>query len=54
MLRLPHPMIVRICKLSLVAAVAFFLTLVVFNNLTDYDSLRKLPNKASRARFHLN
>jgi predicted small integral membrane protein len=31
-------MILRICKLALVAAVAFFLTLVVFNNLTDYDS----------------
>jgi predicted small integral membrane protein len=28
----------RLCKLALVAAVAFFLTLVVFNNLTDYDS----------------
>ena len=31
-------MILRICKLALVAAVAFFLTLVVFNNLTDYYS----------------
>jgi predicted small integral membrane protein len=31
-------MTLRICKLALVAAVAFFLTLVVFNNLTDYDS----------------
>src|SRR5260221_13372336 len=31
-------MTLRFCKLALVAAVAFFLTLVVFNNLTDYDS----------------
>jgi Predicted small integral membrane protein len=31
-------MTLRLCKLALVAAVAFFLTLVVFNNLTDYDS----------------
>jgi len=34
----PDPMTLRFCKLALVAAVAFFLTLVVFNNLTDYDS----------------
>jgi predicted small integral membrane protein len=34
----PEPMTLRICKLVLVAAVAFFLTLVIFNNLTDYDS----------------
>jgi predicted small integral membrane protein len=32
------PMTLRICKLALVAAVAFFLTLVVFNNLSDYNS----------------
>ena len=31
-------MAIRNCKLALVAAVALFLTLVVFNNLTDYDS----------------
>jgi predicted small integral membrane protein len=31
-------MTLRLCKLALVAAVAFFLTLVVFNNLTDYKS----------------
>src|ERR1700733_6241262 len=31
-------MILRICKIALVAAVAFFVTLVVFNNLTDYFS----------------
>jgi predicted small integral membrane protein len=31
-------MTLRLCKLALVAAVAFFLTLVVFNNLTDYNS----------------
>jgi predicted small integral membrane protein len=31
-------MTLRICKLALVAAVAFFLTLVVFDNLTDYGS----------------
>jgi predicted small integral membrane protein len=31
-------MTLRLCKLALVAAVAFFLTLIVFNNLTDYDS----------------
>ena len=31
-------MLIRICKIVLVAAVAFFLTLVVFNNLTDYNS----------------
>ena len=31
-------MILRICKAALVAAVAFFVTLVVFNNLTDYFS----------------
>jgi len=31
-------MTLRLCKLALVAAVAFFLTLVVFNNLTDYAS----------------
>jgi predicted small integral membrane protein len=31
-------MILRICKIGLVAAVAFFLSLVVFNNLTDYFS----------------
>jgi predicted small integral membrane protein len=31
-------MILRICKVALVAAVAFFVTLVVFNNLTDYFS----------------
>jgi predicted small integral membrane protein len=31
-------LIVRVSKILLVAAVAFFYTLVVFNNLTDYDS----------------
>jgi predicted small integral membrane protein len=31
-------MILRLCKVALVAAVAFFVTLVVFNNLTDYFS----------------
>jgi predicted small integral membrane protein len=31
-------MVIRICKVALVAAVAFFVTLVVFNNLTDYFS----------------
>jgi predicted small integral membrane protein len=31
-------MILRSSKLALVAAVAFFYTLVVFNNITDYDS----------------
>jgi predicted small integral membrane protein len=31
-------MIIRICKAALVAAVALFVTLVVFNNLTDYFS----------------
>src|ERR1700751_1755289 len=34
----PESMTLRLCKLALVAAVAFFLSLVVFNNLTDYDS----------------
>ena len=29
---------IRICKLLLVAAIAFFFTLVVFNNTTDFDS----------------
>lgn len=29
---------IRNCKLLLLAAVAFFFTLVVFNNLTDFDS----------------
>ena len=29
---------IRTCKLLLLAAVAFFFTLVVFNNLTDFDS----------------
>jgi predicted small integral membrane protein len=29
---------IRICKLLLVIAVAFFFTLVVFNNTTDFDS----------------
>ena len=31
-------MILRICKVALIGAVAFFMTLVVFNNLTDYFS----------------
>ena len=31
-------MTLRLCKIALVAAVAFFITLVVFNNLTDYFS----------------
>jgi len=31
-------MTIRHCKIALVAAVAFFLLLVVFNNLTDYGS----------------
>ncbi|MGB6744219.1 MAG: DUF2165 domain-containing protein [Terracidiphilus sp.] len=31
-------MIPRIAKIALVAAVAFFYSLVVFNNLTDFDS----------------
>lgn len=31
-------MIIRLCKISLVSAAAFFLALVVLNNLTDYDS----------------
>ena len=31
-------MILRLTKIALVAAVAFFYTLVVFNNLTDYRS----------------
>jgi predicted small integral membrane protein len=30
--------ILRLSKIALVAAVAFFFTLVVFNNTTDYDS----------------
>lgn len=30
--------IVRICKMLLLAATAFFFTLVVFNNTTDFDS----------------
>jgi predicted small integral membrane protein len=30
--------IVRLCKIALVAAVAFFFTLVAFGNLTDYGS----------------
>lgn len=29
---------VRICKMLLLAAIAFFFTLVAFNNLTDFDS----------------
>jgi predicted small integral membrane protein len=29
---------VRVCKVVLVAAMAFFFTLVVFNNVTDFDS----------------
>ena len=29
---------VRTCKMLLLAAIAFFFTLVVFNNLTDFDS----------------
>jgi predicted small integral membrane protein len=29
---------IRTCKILLLAAVAFFFTLVVFNNLTDFDS----------------
>jgi predicted small integral membrane protein len=31
-------MIMRLCKTSLVAAIALFFTLVAFGNLTDYDS----------------
>ena len=31
-------MTLRTCKIALVFAVAFFYTLVVFNNLTDYES----------------
>ena len=31
-------MILRLCKIASVAAIAFFVTLVVFNNLTDYFS----------------
>lgn len=31
-------MIIRLCKLSLVAGIGVFLLLVVFNNLTDYGS----------------
>lgn len=31
-------MLIRLSKISLVAASSFFLLLVVFNNLTDYDS----------------
>ena len=31
-------MIIRISKIVLVAAVAFYLTLVAFNNVTDYDA----------------
>ena len=30
--------IVRLCKIALVAAIAFFFTLVAFGNLTDYNS----------------
>jgi predicted small integral membrane protein len=33
-----HASILRLSKIALVAAIAFFFTLVVFNNLTDYDS----------------
>ncbi len=29
---------IRSCKMLLLAAMAFFFTLVVFNNLTDFDS----------------
>lgn len=29
---------IRICKILLLAAIAFFFTLVAFNNLTDFDS----------------
>jgi predicted small integral membrane protein len=39
MLTILHLMIlIRICKISLVVSVAFFLFLVVLNNLTDYGS----------------
>lgn len=38
MLTAKHLTIVRVSKILLVAAAAFFYTLVVFNNLTDYDS----------------
>lgn len=31
-------MVIRLCKAALVAAAAFFFTLVVFGNLTDYGS----------------
>lgn len=31
-------MIIRLCKIALLAVSAFFLALVVFNNLTDYGS----------------
>ena len=31
-------MILRVAKILLVAAIAFFYTLVIFNNLTDYNS----------------
>jgi hypothetical protein len=30
--------VVRVCKVLLLAAMAFFFTLVVFNNTTDFDS----------------
>jgi len=34
----PHGMITRISKILLMSAIAFLYTLVVFNNLTDFDS----------------
>jgi predicted small integral membrane protein len=30
--------VVRLCKISLLTAIAFFFTFVVFNNITDFDS----------------
>ena len=31
-------LLIRLCKISLVAAIALFFTLVAFGNITDYDS----------------
>jgi predicted small integral membrane protein len=35
-------MIIRLCKVSLVAAIAFFFTLVAYGNLSDYGSNEQL------------
>ena len=47
-------MILRVAKLAVILAVALFYTLVVFNNLTDYESNYQFASPRADDGFHVS